>query len=206
MRDNTVVIDQVAGPPALEFAPVFNVAVPFIDRHLDEGRGDRVAIRTVAETVTYAELAERVNRCGNVFGSLGLAAGARVLMMVKDCPEFIYLFFGAIKSGVIPVPVNTMLRAADYRAMIERSKCAALCYSAAFSVEVEAALDTADHRPSVLWVEDESLGGAMAAASPALAPVPVRAEDDCFWLFSSGSTGRPKAAVHRHRDMVVTSA
>src|SRR5258708_32285193 len=79
----------------------FNVAVPFIDRHLGEGRGGKIVIRTAHETVTYAELAERVNRAGNALLALGLKPGDRLLMVVKDCPAFFYLFWGAIKAGIV---------------------------------------------------------------------------------------------------------
>ena len=90
---------------------MFNVAAPLIDRHVQEGRSEKVAFRTVDGDVTYGALADNVNRCGNVLRELGAAAGDRVLMVVKDCPEFVYLFWGAIKAGVVPVPVNTLLRA-----------------------------------------------------------------------------------------------
>jgi benzoate-CoA ligase family protein len=203
MRDNTVVVDHGAEPPALEFAPVFNVAVPFIDRHLEEGRGGRPAIRTVSESVTYTELAERVNRCGNVFGSLRLEAGARVLMMVKDCPEFIYLFFGAIKSGVIPVPVNTMLREDDYRFLIDDCRCAVLIYSPEFTEIMAVALDRAAHKPAHI-LDTDRLPELMAAQPNSLAAAQAAPTDDCFWLYSSGSTGNPKGVVHGHRAMVCT--
>ena len=211
MRDHTVEMDRSESPAAIRVAPIFNVAVPFIDRHLDEGRGAKTAIRTIDGDVSYAELAERVSRCGNALKDLGVEPGERVLMMVKDCPEFLYLFFGAIKAGMVPVPVNTMLRAPDYAYMIETSGCAGLCYSPEFAAEVEPALNQADHRPDAVLVEGDARPGAealaplIATAAADLAPAPARAEDDCFWLFSSGSTGRPKAAVHRHRDMVATS-
>jgi acyl-coenzyme A synthetase/AMP-(fatty) acid ligase len=106
------------------------VAVPFIDRHLQEGRKDKVIIRTSGgEAVTYGQLAERVNQSGNVLKKFGLNLGDRLLMVVKDAPEFFYLFWGAIKSGIIPVPLNTLLRAKDYTFMIEYSGCTAVVYS-----------------------------------------------------------------------------
>ena len=92
MSDLTVTVDRSTSPSTITYAPVFNLAVPMIDRHLDEGRGAKVAIRTIDQEVTYAELAERVNRCGNALLGQGLAPGQRMLMIVKDCPEFIYLF------------------------------------------------------------------------------------------------------------------
>ena len=118
----------------------FNVAAPFIDRHLGEGRGAKAAIRTAHETVTYAELAERVNRAGNALLALSLKPGDRLLMVVKDCPAFFYLFWGAIKAGIVPVPPNTLLRAPDYAYMFEDSGCGLVVYSSEFAGEIEPAL------------------------------------------------------------------
>jgi benzoate-CoA ligase family protein len=202
-------VEHAAGNEIV-FSAVFNVAVPFIDRHVTEGHGARPAIRTHAgETVSYAELATRVNRCGNALLGLGLAPGERVLLVVEDCPAFFYLFWGAIKAGIIPVPINTLLRAGDYRYMIEDSGASVVVFSPAFGGEVEAALAAAGHRPAhVLCTEAgerPGLTALMEGASEVLPPARASAGDDCFWLYSSGSTGRPKAAVHAHRDMVVTS-
>ena len=180
----------------------FNVAAPFIDRHLAEGRRDKVAIRTVhGETVTYGELAERVSRAGNVLLALGLKPSDRLLMVVKDCPAFFYLFWGAIKAGVVPVPPNTLLRAADYAYMFEDSGCRLVVYSTEFAGEIEPALKQAPVKALTV----DSFLAAMEKASPRLEPRLASPTDDCFWLYSSGSTGRPKGAVHGHRDMVVTS-
>ena len=184
------------------------MAVPFIDRHLAEGRGGKVAIRAGAESVTYAELAARVNRAGNALLGLGLDPGSRLVMMVKDSPEFFYLFWGAIKAGIVPVPVSTLLRASDYSFMLEDSGCSACVYSPEFAAEVVPALEAADPGPAHHLPTEgarESLAALMAEADEALAPAPAAATDDCFWLYSSGTTGTPKGAVHRQRDMVVTS-
>ncbi|MBV8413385.1 MAG: benzoate-CoA ligase family protein [Alphaproteobacteria bacterium] len=179
----------------------FNVAMPFVDRHVGEGRGGKIAIRTAAETVTYAELAERVNRAGNALLGAGLAPGDRMLMVVKDCPAFFYLFWGAIKAGVVPVPPNTLLRAADFAYLFEDSGCRLVVYSSEYAREVEPALKQV---PVKAYTVDAFLGE-MAKASPDLEARLAAPTDDCFWLYSSGSTGRPKGAVHAHRDMVVTS-
>jgi benzoate-CoA ligase family protein len=209
MRNHTVEVDLSRGENVLKFAPVFNVAFSFIDRHLWEGRADKIAIRTNRGIeVTYDELAENVNRCGNALLDMGIERGDRVIMIVKDCAEFFYCFWGAIKAGLIPVPVNTLLRNKDYAYILADSGCAAVIYSPEYAEEVEAALDQLETRPThCLRVEGEdvSLQTLIAEASPELEPSPATAEDDCFWLYSSGSTGSPKGAVHRHRDMVVSS-
>ena len=196
------------GASEIALADGFNVATPFIDRHLDEGRAGKAAIRTVHEDVTYGQLAERVNRAGNALLGLGLRRGERVLMIVKDCPAFFYLFWGAIKAGIVPVPLNTLLRAADYAYIVENSGCACVVYSPEYASEVEPALQQSPHKPAtVLRTEgtEASLDRMMALAADTLDAVPSKADADCFWLYSSGSTGRPKGAVHLQRDMVYTS-
>ncbi len=204
MQANTVTIDPIDS--SIRFAPRFNVTVPFIDRHLEEGRTQKIAIRTVNSDVTYGQLAAQVNRCGNVLRSMGVGTGRRMLMIVKDCPEFFFLFWGAIKAGVVPVPVNTLLRAADYQYMIDDSECTLIAYSAEYAQTVQPALAGAERSPQSVCVaeEDSTFAALMRSASTELEPAPASAEDDCFWLYSSGSTGRPKGAVHRQRDMVVT--
>ncbi len=207
MPDHTVTVDSSADPSAIRFAPVYNAAATFVDRHIEEGRGAKVAIRSEAGAVTYAELAQNVNRGGNALLALGVAPGERVVMVVKDCAEFFYLFWGAIKAGLVPVPVNTLFRAKDFQYIFENSECTAVVYSPEFEGEVEPAV-TAAQPPPVHAVPVEGEGktvlALMAGASDSLSPTPARAEDDCFWLYSSGSTGAPKGVVHAHGSIAVT--
>jgi benzoate-CoA ligase family protein len=207
MRDNTVSVDRSVVPNRLDFAPVFNVAVPFIDRHAWEGRGDKVAVRTEAGDVTYGQIARRTARFGNVLLGASVAPGERVLMVVKDGPDFIALFFGAIKAGIVPVAVNTMMRGPDYAFLIDDSEAAAVVYSPEYAEAVEAGLAAAAHAPRLV-LKTEGSGGLVerSAAEPStLEPAKTTHMDDCFWLYSSGSTGNPKGVVHPHRSMVCTS-
>jgi benzoate-CoA ligase family protein len=208
MASNTVEIDTREKPSRLVFAPRFNVAVPLIDRHVIEGRGAKAAIRTAQGDVSYAQLAANVDRCAGVLRRLGLSPGERVLMIVSDSPAFFYLFWGAIKAGIIPVPLNTLLRHSSFAFMIDDSGAAAVVYSPEFAGEVELGIAQAVHPPRVaLRAEggDPSLETLLGQCEPKFEAVTATADDDCFWLYSSGSTGPPKGAVHRHRDMVVTS-
>ena len=92
----------------------------------------------------------------------GLKPGDRLLMVVKDCPAFFYLFWGAIKAGIVPVPPNTLLRAADYAYMFEDSGCGLVVYSTEFAGEIEPALKQA---PVKALTVDAFLAE-MAKASP----------------------------------------
>jgi len=205
MNENTVSVSVGAGASRIAFSDSFNVCVPFIDRHVDEGRGDKLAIRTLdGQEITYRELSERVGQWANTLRKLGVEPGARQLMIVKDAPEFFYFFWGAIRAGVVPVPLNTLLRAKDYQYMIDDSGAAVVLYSKEYAAEVEPALDALPRSPAFVMESADALAR-MADAATDAAVHPSDASADCFWLYSSGSTGSPKGAIHRQRDMVVTS-
>lgn len=192
------------GIPQLRFPEPFNCAEYFIDRHLPEGRGSKVAVCTLDRRVTYAELLDNVNRFGNTLTALGIGRSERVLMVINDCPEFFFLFWGAIKAGIIPVPLNALLRAKDFAFLIQDSQCAGLVYASEFADEVENALRICSWRPRVvLRMEggEDALTARALDASPELKSVPTKAQDDCFWLYSSGTTGRPKGVILTHVDL-----
>src|SRR5579863_894057 len=100
----------------------FNVATHFVDRHLREGRAAKVAIECGEERVTYQQMFERVNRAGNALKKLGVRQEDRIALLLLDTPEFGYSFFGAIKMGAVPVPLNTQLKAAEYQYMLNDSR------------------------------------------------------------------------------------
>jgi benzoate-CoA ligase family protein len=205
MRDHTVEISSSAGGSSLTFAPVWNAAVAFVDRHVVEGRGDRVVVRDAGGgALTFGELARESDRWGRALLELGLRPGDRQLMIVLDCLEFFYLFWGAIKAGIVPVPLNTLLRAKDYQYMLEDSGASALVYSPELASEVEPALAASSARPAVTLQVPATRDLGSRAAAP-LEPHRSAPTDDCFWLYSSGSTGFPKGAVHAHRDLAVVS-
>ncbi len=206
MRVTVEVNDE--GIPQLRFPERFNVAEYVIDRHVAEGRGNHVAIRTLHLEVTYAEMLYMVNQVGNTLTNLGIGRGERVLMVVKDCPEFFYLFWGAVKAGIIPVPLNGLAPASDFEFIFQHSKCSGLFYSQEFKTTLEIALAACSPRPKVVLPIDgagESLIGLACHASPRLEAAMTKADDDCFCLYSSGTTGLPKGVIHAHGDIAVIS-
>jgi benzoate-CoA ligase family protein len=205
-RDHTVTIDESVTPNAIHFSANFNVAVPFIDRHVTDGRGHRIALRHIDGEVSYAQLAENVARAGNALLNLGIAPGERLVMAALDEPIFFYVFWGAIKAGIIPIAASTFLKTAEYRFLVTDAACSAFVYSSALAAEAAGVVGTSAQLRVVLPMDGpNSLTERMAAASPELAPAPATATTECFWLYSSGSTGTPKGVVHLHRDMVITS-
>jgi len=201
-RSGVAITTDDDGSPRLAFLNEFNAADVFIDRHVAEGRGSKVAIRGVDGDVTYASLTENVNRFGNALRSLKLKTGDRVLMILADCPEFFYLFWGAVKRRIVPVPINTLLRAHDFAGIIRHSECAAVFYSREFASEVKAGVDLAK-RHDLTVLDVEVLFERACGQSAQLASLPGSADDDCFWLYSSGTTGEPKGVVHAHASLAV---
>ena len=185
----------------------FNVAAHFIDRNVAEGRAALTAFACESETLTYGDLQALVNRAGNALLELGVEREDRVLMICVDAPEFLGAFWGAIKVGAVPVPVNTLLRGPDYLHFLDDSRAKVAVISAALVPEAATVLAQATRLEHVLVTGPPgtflSWEDRVARASPTLEAAPTAPEDQAFWLYSSGSTGRPKGAVHRQRDMVV---
>jgi benzoate-CoA ligase len=193
---------------ASELLPAeFNAAAHFVDRHVAEGRGGRPAYVCEDRTLTYAELQELVNRAGNALLDLGVRIEERVLLLCLDAPEFVAAFWGAIKVGAVPVPLNTLLRAPDYRYLINDSRARVAVVSAPLLAVIEPILPECPGLEQVLVAgaagDHVSWEGALARASTTLSPAKTSRDDACFWLYSSGSTGFPKGAVHLQHDMFV---
>src|SRR5579859_1400154 len=108
--------------PTIVLPDEFNAATYFVDRHLREGRAGKTAIECGDLGVTYGELCARVNQFGNALKNLGMRIEERVLLLLLDTPEFAASFFGAIKIGAVPVPVNTLLKPADYKYLLNNSR------------------------------------------------------------------------------------
>ena len=173
-NDHTVVVDESVTPNTLRFSAVFNVAVSFIDRHITEGRGTHIALRHDADEITYAQLAENVNRAGNALLKLGLIPGDRLVMAALDAPMFFYVFWGAIKAGIIPIAASTFLKSSDYRYLIADAQCAGFVCSSALAAEVADVARSSPHLRVVLPIDGpKSLSELIAAASPKLDPAPT---------------------------------
>jgi benzoate-CoA ligase len=184
----------------------FNAATWFIDRHVVEGRGGKVAIECGDERVTYGQLAERVKRCGSALReSCSVERGDRVMLLLHDGPAFFYAFFGAIRIGAVPIPVNTLWKPVDYRYVLGDSGARVLIVSEALRSSVDAIppAEIPQLRHVVVAGASGTFDRLLADARPSCEAADTRHDSPAFWLYSSGSTGPPKGCVHLHHDMVV---
>jgi benzoate-CoA ligase family protein len=192
----------------IEVPERYNASV-LMDRNLEAGREGKVAILCGDEEVTYGELARRVNRFGRALKGLGIWQEDRVLLFLNDTPAFPTAFFGAMRIGAVPIPVNTLLKPDDYRFFVENSRSQALVTDAMHHDTVREALEGYSEEVRVIVAngdadEAHSMEELIEGGEDELLPVDTHRDDMAFWLYSSGSTGKPKGAVHLHHDIIYT--
>jgi benzoate-CoA ligase family protein len=189
---------------------LFNAADVFVDRNLLEGRGEKIAIECGAERVTYGQLAERVNRLGDALRTeLEVRIEERVALLLVDSPAFAYSFFGAIKIGAVPVPINTLWKARDYAYVLNDTRARVAIVSEALLPRLrEIPRTDLTHLKHLVVVgaperDAHRFDGLIEAGAPNISPADTTIDDAAFWLYSSGSTGVPKGCVHLQHDMTV---
>ena len=183
----------------LRYPARLNCASALLDANLAT-RADHPAIITPAETLTYAQLAERVNRIANVLvGRLGLVPGNRVLLRSANNPWMVAACFAVLKAGGIVVASMPLLRAKELSQMLDKAAISHALCDARLADELRAAAPAPRHL--VLWGAGE-LEVMCAEASPHFTAHDSAADDVCLLGFTSGTTGQPKATMHFHRDML----
>jgi benzoate-CoA ligase len=178
--------------------PEYNAAVDLIERNLSAGRGGKAAFVDDAGSCTYAQLAEQVDRVVGVLRDLGIQREERIAIAMLDCNEWPALFLGAIKAGIVPVALNTLLTAADYDYQLRDSRARAVFVS-------EPLLKNFEGFDYLKVVPAGQLKDSLRKSNPKAEAAPTLADDMCFWLYSSGSTGKPKGTVHLHSHLLPTA-
>jgi benzoate-CoA ligase len=187
----------------------YNFAADILERNLAAGRAGKTAYIDARGSTTYGELAERAERFGHALRTLGIRREERILICLTDTIDWPIAFLGALKAGVVPVPVNTLLTEDDYAYMLEDSRARMLLVSDEIYPKFAAAIAASKDLGHVI-VSGDNVHGHMpfgdllktAPAEPYTAP--TTRDDMGFWLYTSGSTGKPKGAVHTHADLKLT--
>ena len=193
---------------------LFNACEYLLDRRLAAGDGDRLALTGPAGELSYTRLWDRVRRTAAGLRAAGVRPEQRILMVMSDSPHFVVLYLAALRTGAVPVPVSTMLRADGIAELLRDSRARFLAVTSEFAAAAEAAMAPAGTAPAGTGAAPDLAG--VLADYQASAPVPVHLFDDlagaapddlvydtspdspAFWLYTSGTTGAPKGAMHRH--------
>ncbi|MEI9479745.1 MAG: benzoate-CoA ligase family protein [Deltaproteobacteria bacterium] len=188
----------------------FNMTDYFLDRNIRQGRGHKVAIYTEHRNYTYNDVQKMVNKTANGLREIVVRVDDRVMLLMLDVPQFYAMFWGAVRIGAIPVPVNTMLTPEEYEYYLNDSRARVLAVSEELLPLINQIKGDL-HYLRDLIVISETEGAHIPFRqkyrhSPATIKTEFTTRDDSgFWIYSSGSTGSPKGAVHSQYDMVVTS-
>jgi benzoate-CoA ligase family protein len=200
---------------SIEFPERFNMADYFLYHNLEEGRDKKTCLYFENETYSYGEAARMSNRVGNALRDAGVQMEDRVLIVLPDCPEFVWTWFGAARIGAVITMVNPLLPADDYRYYLEYTRARAAIVHESFIEPFAEGAQEATYLRAALIVGNQfdelrfaaervkffSFGETVSAQAVACRAADTHRDDIAIWLFTSGSTGHPKGAVHLQHDL-----
>ena len=189
--------------PGLQYPARLNCVAELLDRALERGGGERIAIYGEHETLTYARLHARVDRIAHVLRrDLGLVSGNRVLLRGANNPMMAACILAVIKAGCVAVPTMPLLRALELDKIIGKASVDAVLCADGLRGEI----DLLAHAPPMLCFgaggDPASVEALMARHDDPFAPCDTAADDVCLVSFTSGTTGVPKGTMHFHRDVL----
>ncbi|HWV43658.1 benzoate-CoA ligase family protein [Pseudorhodoplanes sp.] len=190
--------------PELQYPDRLNCVTEFVDKWVTSGQGDRVAIVSPKETLTYAQLAERINRIANVLTrDLGMVSGNRVLLRSANNPMMIAAYLAVMKAGGVTVATMPLLRAKELSYTVKKAKIKLALCDARLSDEMEKTRALAPELETIVYWGEGQLEALMNKPGyETFTACDTAVDDVCLIAFTSGTTGEPKGTMHFHRDML----
>ena len=174
----------------------YNAVTWLLDRNVEEGRGNKLAFDDTVSRLTYGELQRETRRAANMLRRLGVRREERVAMIMLDTVDFPIVFLGAIRAGIVPVPLNTLLTADQYAYILADCRARVLFVSEALYPVIK---DVVGRMPDLEHVVvsgakqngHKQLAEEISGESDQFTTAATHPDEPAFWLYSSGSTGMP---------------
>jgi 2-aminobenzoate-CoA ligase len=188
----------------LSYPEGLNVVTELVDRHVAEGRSDRLAVIGASETWSYAKLAETVNRIANVLTrDLGLIPGHRVMLRAANTPMMVAAYLAVLKAGGVAVATMPMLRTGELLYPIRKAKIALALCDHRVVADLKSAQSLAPELSTIVsWGNGELEALMTKTGYEAFAAADTAQDDVCLIAFTSGTTGEPKGTMHFQRDLL----
>jgi 4-hydroxybenzoate-CoA ligase len=188
----------------------YNAVTWLLDRNIDQGRGNKLAFTDTVSELSYGELQAQTCRLANMLRKLGVRREERVAMIMLDTVDFPITFLGAIRAGIVPVPLNTLLTADQYAYVLADCRARVLFLSEALFPVVKDIVGRMPELEHVVISGNNAYGHKLfseeiAKESESFATAATHADEPAFWLYSSGSTGMPKGVRHLHGNLAATA-
>jgi 2-aminobenzoate-CoA ligase len=190
--------------PELQYPDRLNCVTEFVDKWVTSGQGDRIAIISPNETLTYAQLAERINRIANVLArDLGFVPGNRVLLRSANNPMMVAAYLAVMKAGGVTIATMPLLRAKELSYTVKKAKIKLALCDRRLSDEMEKTKPLAPElERAVYWGEGDLEALMDKPGYENFTACDTAIDDVCLIAFTSGTTGEPKGTMHFHRDML----